>query len=109
MQHRSALYSVEPTCLPSATPQRINLVILKPNEIDTTGRTTLTDRRADHALNVLHARVGQAIRVGMLDGKLGTGWVEAIIDDRIMLRIELTEMPPLIPASISYLRCRAPR
>ncbi len=47
---------------------------------------TLTDARATHLLEVLHATPGQTVRVGVIDGPLGTGTVESASDGRVTMR-----------------------
>ena len=55
----------------------MNLVLLAPGEIADDGTATLDAPRARHVRDVLRAGVGTAIRVGLLDGPLGTATVEA--------------------------------
>jgi 16S rRNA (uracil1498-N3)-methyltransferase len=55
----------------------MNLILFDADEIDGQGRATLsaTDRRAVHLREVLHVEVGQALRVGVVDGAMGSGVV----------------------------------
>ena len=53
----------------------MNLVILESRDVTPAGDVNLTDRRAAHLLNVLRVTPGQDVRVGLLDGPLGTGTV----------------------------------
>ena len=56
---------------------------------------TLTDARAAHLLDVLRAKPGHSVRVGLLDGPLGVGTVEAASDGQVTLRCAFeTETPP---------------
>lgn len=57
----------------------MNLVLLGADEIDAAGTATLADddRRARHLREVLRVTAGQSLRVGLLDGPLGTGTVLA--------------------------------
>ncbi|MBK8977853.1 MAG: 16S rRNA (uracil(1498)-N(3))-methyltransferase [Planctomycetes bacterium] len=53
----------------------MNLLLLDATELDANGRTTLTGRRARHLLEVLQVAPGRALRVGLVDGPLGTAQV----------------------------------
>ena len=56
---------------------------------------TLTDARAAHLLSVLRVKPGHSVRVGLLDGPLGVGTVEAASDGQVTLRCAFeTETPP---------------
>lgn len=50
----------------------MNLILLQRSEVDRQGRATLADHRADHIRDVLRARTGDEVRVGLLDGPMGT-------------------------------------
>ncbi len=53
--------------------------------------------RARHLLDVLGARPGRALRVGFLDGALGTGTVVHTSDDEVELDCEFEPEPPPRP------------
>lgn len=73
----------------------MNLVILEPAEVAADGTTTLADARAAHLLQVLKVSAGQAIRVGLLDGPLGTGTVTHASTGRVALACVFeTVVPP---------------
>jgi 16S rRNA (uracil1498-N3)-methyltransferase len=58
----------------------VNLILIEPEEISKDGEVTLSDRRAQHLLNVLGVQIGQELRAGIVRGpravarvlKLGT-------------------------------------
>ncbi|MEO1087379.1 MAG: 16S rRNA (uracil(1498)-N(3))-methyltransferase, partial [Acidobacteriota bacterium] len=56
----------------------MNLLILEAHELDADGRVRLTDRRADHLVQILKVEVGAEVRAGLLHGGLGTATVEAV-------------------------------
>jgi RsmE family RNA methyltransferase len=58
---------------------------------------TLADGRATHLLTVLRVTPGQTVRVGLLDGPLGEGTVDAIQDGRVTLRCAFENDPPPVP------------
>ena len=55
----------------------------------------LSDRRADHIRGVLRARVGDALRVGLLGGNQGRAQVQAIDASGIVLSVQLSDPPAL--------------
>ncbi|HET9267793.1 MAG TPA: RsmE family RNA methyltransferase, partial [Vicinamibacterales bacterium] len=58
------------------------------------GRATLEGAHARHALDVLRVAPGQDIRVGVIDGAIGTGRVTRVETDRVELHCTLGEVPP---------------
>lgn len=77
----------------------MNVVLLQEEEVDS-GMIRLTDRRAEHMVKVLRIEVGEKVRVGMVDGKMGTGTVADIKKKypfSVDLQIELTGAPPEPP------------
>lgn len=64
----------------------MNLVIIEPPELDANNIVTLQDSRAAHLANVLRVAPGSTVRIGLLEGPLGTGTVTAVSDGRVTLR-----------------------
>lgn len=54
----------------------------------------LSGRRLLHLRTVHRAEPGRELRVGLIDGRLGSGVVETIDTERARLRVTLTEPPP---------------
>ena len=54
----------------------------------------LRDRRADHIRGVLRARVGDVLRVGLIDGLSGQAVVSALDSEAVTLRVALADPPP---------------
>jgi RsmE family RNA methyltransferase len=74
---------------------RMNLIILQPSEVDARQRVVLTDERAQHIRKVLKAGVGKELRVGLLNGPLGTGTVEFLEGHQVELNCVFEEeLPP---------------
>lgn len=71
----------------------MNLILFEEGEL-AGDRLELRDRRLLHLQRVLHARAGQQLRVGMLDGPLGVADIEAIDNERATLRVRLSGTPP---------------
>jgi len=75
--------------------RRVNLILFDPAEVDASGVVRLSGARATHLVNVLDVSPGQIVRVGMLDGPLGTGTVQSIVDGTVALRCVFnTDVPP---------------
>ena len=71
----------------------MNLILLEPAALHD-GRATLEGAQARHALDVLRVAPGQDIRVGVIDGAIGTGRVTRVGTDRVELHCTLGETPP---------------
>ena len=73
----------------------MNLILINPDELDAAGRARLSDERAKHIQKVLRAAPGKTLRIGRLNGPLGIGTVEEILDDSVTLACEFeAETPP---------------
>lgn len=74
----------------------MNLILLEPDEIQPDGSAVLTGKRARHVHEVLKAAPGEEIRVGVVDGAMGTA---TILEDAKQLRLQcsLTDKVPLAP------------
>lgn len=73
----------------------MNLILIEERDRSESSRVTLTDTRATHLLNVLRVTSGQTVRVGQLDGPLGVGTVESVVEGRVTLRCEFeSDTPP---------------
>lgn len=70
----------------------MNLVLLDPEEIQC-GEALLEGRRAAHVLDVLGARPGYRLRVGLVRGPRGTGEVLAVGARSVRLRVALEAAP----------------
>jgi 16S rRNA (uracil1498-N3)-methyltransferase len=79
----------------------VNLLLLDERDRIDSHCVTLTDIRAAHVLNVLRATPGQTIRIGRLDGPLGTGTVISAGEGRVTLRCEFEHAtPPRQPVDV---------
>jgi RsmE family RNA methyltransferase len=75
----------------------MNLILIDARERLDAEHVTLSDRRADHLLNVLRVTPGQAVRVGLIDGPLGVGTVESSGDGMVTLRCAFETDTPSRP------------
>jgi 16S rRNA (uracil1498-N3)-methyltransferase len=75
----------------------VNLILLDARDGRDSSHVTLSGARAEHLLSVLKVAPGQTVRVGMLDGPLGTGIVESADEGRVTLRCEFEAAAPPLP------------
>jgi RsmE family RNA methyltransferase len=75
----------------------VNLILLEEHELDAAGEATLTDGRAAHLRQVLAAQPGSAVRVGLLDGPMGTGLVTSVAPPAVTLRCTFESAAPSRP------------
>jgi 16S rRNA (uracil1498-N3)-methyltransferase len=64
----------------------VNLILLEPRDDLASGDVTLADARAAHLLNVLKVTRGDTVRIGLLDGPLGTGTIASAANGRVTMR-----------------------
>ena len=81
--------------------ERVNLILLRPDDLDADGRRArLRGRRLSHIANIQRVKLGDVLRVGLLNGPVGTGEVIGL-GDSIELRLELDRAPPAsLPATL---------
>ena len=68
----------------------MNRILFESSEI-ADGIATCSDARAEHILSVLHGEVGQILKTGELDGKIGTGEIVSINGPTVAIRVSHTE------------------
>ena len=73
----------------------MNLILLTEDDFDAgTSTVRLRGRRLDHARTVHRAHVGGRLRVGLVDGALGSGEITALDDHELAMVVTLDEAPP---------------
>lgn len=73
----------------------MNCLLIEEAELDgESGRVELAGRRRRHAEEILRARVGDTLRVGLIGGRLGTGRILELDRERLELEVNLYEEPP---------------
>ncbi len=74
----------------------MNLLLLEAGEVDAGGGVTVSGARARHLLDVLRVDPGQTVRVGILNGPIGTAHVVACNrpGGSVMLTCVLADAPP---------------
>jgi len=72
----------------------MNLIILKPGDLVDDGLAELSDQRAKHIVSVLKAEPGQSVRIGMLNGPMGTGTVIGTGKSKVCLECSFNAEAP---------------
>ena len=72
----------------------MNLILLEPHELRDDGHVLLSGPRAAHLRSVLNVRLGDEVRIGLLDGATGRGTVVGLEDGSVCLRCALAGEPP---------------
>lgn len=76
----------------------MNLVLVERRDLDDRGMVTLGDARARHLSGVLRVKCGQTVRLGVLDGPLGSGVVTEVAADAVALQCNFEAAVPAVPA-----------
>jgi len=74
----------------------MNLLLFKQRECRE-NTLVLSDRRAEHILNTLRLSIGDTLRVGEINGLVGSALIEGITDSVVTLRVDLQGDPPPAP------------
>lgn len=72
----------------------MNLILLEPSDFIGPHQVHLTDRRWQHIQQVHQAKLGESLRVGLINGLMGLGTVTALDTTGVTLQIALSEPPP---------------
>lgn len=72
----------------------MNLILLFEDDFIAPQRVRLHGRRLQHVLSVHRARVGDALRVGMVNAQLGGGTITALDSDAMDMDVRLEHPPP---------------
>ncbi|WP_286239675.1 16S rRNA (uracil(1498)-N(3))-methyltransferase [Neptuniibacter halophilus] len=72
----------------------MNLILLFPSDFISPNRVKLRDRRFQHIRSIHQPEPGQELKVGLLEGEMGTGLVTDLNHESITLDVKLTDAPP---------------
>src|ERR1041385_4506929 len=79
----------------------MNLVLLESEDFISADRVRLSGRRLEHIRSVHRAAVGNELRVGVVNGKIGRGHIELMGIDVVEMRISLElDPPPSLPVRL---------
>ncbi len=71
----------------------MNLILIEPKEAQS-GQVRLTGRRAEHLRKILKVQPGDTVRVGIIGGLMGTGTIDAISRNEVLLQVRVESPPP---------------
>jgi 16S rRNA (uracil1498-N3)-methyltransferase len=75
----------------------VNLVLLFEEDfVQGTQRVRLRGRRLQHVVSVHRARVGEILRVGVLNDRVGTGVISRLDDEGLEMEVTLDQPPPAV-------------
>lgn len=80
----------------------MNLVVLEATDLLEPGLARIDSRRFQHICQVHRVALGDSLRVGLLNGDIGSGKVVALNSDFVELRVAL-QRPPPPPLSITLI------
>ena len=72
----------------------MNLILLFDDDFITATRVKLSGRRLEHVTNVHRAAVGDALVVGVANGRIGLGTIARIDDESLEMEVSLDRDPP---------------
>jgi RsmE family RNA methyltransferase len=72
----------------------VNLILLESSDFTAPDRVHLGGRRLRHIREIHRASPGDVLRVGQIDGKIGTGRILESDGEALSLEVDLTEEPP---------------
>ena len=74
----------------------MNLILLNQADFSQKDRVKITGRRHQYMKTVHRAQAGESLRVGVLDGKIGSGQILRIKDHETEMEVKLFYDPPKI-------------
>jgi RsmE family RNA methyltransferase len=75
----------------------VNLIVVRPQDIEGNGMVILRDGHARHAIDVLKVVPGKTVRVGVLNGPFGVGTVTAVHSDTVSMHCVFEAKAPEKP------------
>lgn len=72
----------------------MNVVLLSKSDFTDENRVVITDRRLEHLSKVLNVKQGDTLKVGLVNGLMGSGTVEYFNNEECALTVELNIHPP---------------
>ena len=72
----------------------MNIILIDPTEVSASGTVSLQDRRLRHIRKVLRSKIGDSIRIGLLNGLMGDAFIIELNRDRAVLKINAQTPPP---------------
>ena len=81
----------------------MNLLIVQEHDLDANREFTITGKRVEHLLHVLHAQAGDSIKTGLYGGNIGQSTLLSIDRRSARLRLETLDKHPPAPSDITLI------
>ena len=79
----------------------MNLILLNQNDFKSPTLAQLNDRRFEHIYNIHKPKIGDSLKVGLINGMIGEAIVTELSDSGVALKINLhTPPPPPLPSTL---------
>lgn len=72
----------------------MNMAMIRSDDFVGADIVTINDRRAEHVLSILGSDHGDTIRVGLLNGRIGTGSIIALSASSVTMTVVFDQEPP---------------
>jgi len=72
----------------------LNIILITETDFIGPHRVRLKERRARHVIRVLRAQVGEKIKIGLINGKIGKALICALGEAQVELEVEFTDPAP---------------
>lgn len=72
----------------------MNILLYTQSDILASGRVRVTDQRLQHLLQVLKLQANDQLKVGLINGQIGSGSITQIDEQEALIDITLSEDPP---------------
>jgi len=72
----------------------MNLLLLQDAHLINSHQARITGRQHEHVLKVHRAKVGDSLRVGMLNGEIGQATITELNKDHLEITFQLSQAPP---------------
>ena len=79
----------------------MNLLLLEESDFVSDTRVVISGRRLSHVSDIHQACVGDTLRVGRVNGLMGTGMIQVLDNQQMVLDVSLMDTPPpLLPLTV---------
>lgn len=72
----------------------MNLLLLEDNDFVSENRVVICERRLSYVMAIHRASIGESLRVGRVNGRMGKGVIQALDERQLVLDVCLFEEPP---------------
>ncbi|MCA9660117.1 MAG: 16S rRNA (uracil(1498)-N(3))-methyltransferase [Myxococcales bacterium] len=87
----------------------MNLLLLDGDDFIAEGRARVAGRRLRHVREIVRADVGDTLRVGRVDGPVGSGRILTLTDDALEIEVTFDQRPPdPVPVTLVFALPRPP-